>query len=320
MLPRGSLHGAGGQRPGRARPSGRRSPVFRASTGPQRASALLMAAASLVGVGWYVPRVIAADATELTGTVTSNGVIDLNFAGTGQVARILVAPGQQVRKGQLLATEVAPAALAVVAADNAAIAADLARLAADRSAGADAAQLAAARAQRAKDAAQLATDRSALARTRIVAPASGSVLALNAQPGEIVSPAGVRAYPYQSPQVPVSQQPLFSLLPEGPQASYKVTGPATDAALPVIELRASASWQVIVLVGEQSVRRIRLGVRARVGVPAAGIHGLPGRISELLTTPVSTAQGFAYQAIVAVAGGRGAPPLDGMTADVRLGG
>lgn len=297
----------------------RRQPPRWRITGPPRIAALLLATASVVGVGWYLPRVIAADASELTGTVTSDGVIDLNFAGTGQVGRILVSPGQQVHKGQVLATEVAPAALAVVAADIAAIAADRAQLAGLRSTPATPAQLAAARAQLAKDVAQHAIGRAALAQTRIIAPASGSVQALNAQPGEIASSAGIRAYPYQSQSVPVTQQPLFSLLPEGPQASFKVTGPASDSAVPVIELKTSASWQVIVLVSEQSVGSIRLGEHVAVSVPAAGIHDQPGRIAELLAAPVSTAQGFAYQAIVTVTGRQGAPPLDGMTADVRLG-
>jgi len=55
-----------------------------------------------------------------------------------------------------------------------------------------------------------------------------------------------------------------------------------------------------------------------VSVPAAGITGEPGRIAELLTAPVATSQGFAYQAIVDVTGRSGTLPLDGMTANVRL--
>jgi multidrug efflux pump subunit AcrA (membrane-fusion protein) len=296
----------------------RRPPSSWRISGPQRAAALLLAAASVVGLRWYLPRVIAADASELTGAVTSNGVVDLNFAGTGQVGRVLVSPGQPVRKGQVLATEVAPAALAVVAANAAAITADRAQLAALRSTGAISAQIAAARAQLDKDVAQLAVGRAALAQTRIIAPANGSVLALNAQPGEIVSAVGVRAYSQSSQSVPVTQQPLFSLLPEGPQASIKVTGSAADAALPVIELKTAGSWQVVVLVSEQSVGGVRLGEHVAVSVPAVAINAMPGRISEVLTTPVPTAQGVAYQVIVSVNGRPGPSPLDGMTANVRL--
>jgi len=295
---------------------GRLAPT--AITGLQRAGALLLAAACAFGAAWYVPRVLAADASNLTGTVTSNGIIALNFAGTGQVGRILVNVGQPVRKGQVLATEVAPAALAVVAADSAAIDADRARLAALRAIPAAPATIAAARAQLAKDVAQRAIGRAALAQSRIIAPAPGTVVALNAQAGEIAGSAGVHAYPDQSQSEPVTQQPLFSLLPEGPQASFKVTGPAFDSALPVIELRTAARWQVIVLVSEQSVGAIRLGEHVQVSVPAAGITGEPGRIAELLTAPVATSQGFAYQAIVDVTGRSGTLPLDGMTANVRL--
>ncbi|HEY2687298.1 MAG TPA: hypothetical protein VGJ50_02595, partial [Streptosporangiaceae bacterium] len=46
----------------------------------QRVGGLLLLAACVGTALWYVPRVVAADQRSLTGTVTSTGVVDLNFA------------------------------------------------------------------------------------------------------------------------------------------------------------------------------------------------------------------------------------------------
>src|SRR5450759_3117873 len=119
-----------------------------------------------------------------------SGVIDLNFARTGQGATISVRAGQNVTSGQVLATEAAvPAATAAVAADKAAIGVDEAALAqfGNQSLQAEGISLATAQAKLAKDKAQLALDQAAVAGMRIVAPMSGSVIAVNSQAGETVT-------------------------------------------------------------------------------------------------------------------------------------
>jgi hypothetical protein len=63
---------------------------------------------------------------------------------------------------------------------------------------------------------------------------------------------------------------------------------------------------------------VRAGQAVVVSVPAAGLTGVAGRIREVLATPVSTADGDMYEAIVTVAGHGADPPLDGMTANVAL--
>jgi multidrug efflux pump subunit AcrA (membrane-fusion protein) len=102
----------------------------------QRAAAALIVGACVFAAAWYVPGIVAANGRSLTGTVTSNGIIYLNFAGSGQLAAIAARAGQLVRKGQLLATEAEPAMAAVMAADRAAITADQAQVAAALAAGA----------------------------------------------------------------------------------------------------------------------------------------------------------------------------------------
>ena len=285
----------------------------------QRAGAALIAGACIFAAAWYVPGIFAADGRSLTGAVTSNGIIYLNFPGSGQLAAIAVHPGQMVRKKQVLATEADPAAGAAIAADQAAITADKAQLGTALATGA-AAGIASARAVLAKDEALLAIDRAEVAAaTQIVAPSAGTVVAVNGQPGETADAQGIRDYSAQPLGMPVTRQPLFSLFPEGPQASVEAGGSNGAASLPVIALRTSSAWQVTVLVPESSVAAVKPGQVVTIGVPAAGITGLPGRVQELLTMPVATSQGMAYQAVVTVLGHQQASPPSGMAADVQLG-
>lgn len=284
----------------------------------QRVGGLLIMAACIGAALWYVPRVVAADQHSLTGTVTSTGVIDLNFAKSGQLSKINVHMGQQVAKGDTLATESDPATQAVVNADKAAITADNAKLAELKvqPGPSQQADIAVANAQLQKDQAQLLTDQASLTGTRIVAQQPGTVVAVNGQPGEQVTSLGIRDYSSVSGSTPAGMTPQFSLLPEGPQSQIKATG--SQSELPVVALRISDSWEVVVLVPESSVSTVRAGRAVTISVPAAGISGVAGRVAEVLPTPQSTASGVAYQAVVKVFGHQDTAPLSGMSADVEL--
>jgi multidrug efflux pump subunit AcrA (membrane-fusion protein) len=296
---------------GRKRGTRRRWPA-RQTTGAQRLLGLVIAAACALACGWYVHRVVLADAQVMTGTVTSTGVVNLNFGAAGVVAQVLVHVGEHVRKDQLLAAEAAPGATAIESADAAAVSADKVQLAEQDG---SAASVAADRAQLARDEAKLAADQQARAQSRIVAPAAGVVTAVDAQPGLAAAPAGIADYVGQS--APVDPAPLFSLLPVDPEVSSRagVTGSLT---LPVIQLRTSPSWAVLVLVPESSAAAVRAGQPVAVSVPAAHLTGVQGTISEVLATPVTTAEGEMYEAIVAITSHGSDPPLDGMTANVHL--
>ena len=283
---------------------------------PQRVAAALIAGACVFGAVWYVPQIAAADGSSLSGTVTNSGVVYLNFSGSGQLATITAAVGQRVSKGQLLATEVAPATAAVLTAARAAITADKSELAAALSVG-TASAIDAARAQLARDKGQLAIDRAEAAGTRIVAPAAGNVIAVNGQPGETADADGIRDY--SAPGTSASQRPLFSLLPEGPQSGNTAGGSDSGAYLPVVALRTSGSWQVSVLVPASSIGDIKTGQLVSVDVPAAGLSGISGRVQELLTSPVATSQGIGYQAVVSVLDQGEVSPPSGVAANVQLG-
>jgi macrolide-specific efflux system membrane fusion protein len=320
---RGSLHLNGysaNSRPAQHRPAQQRQeqePARRHITRPQRVGAALIAGVCVFAAAWYVPKIAAADDSSMSGTVASNGTIYLNFSSSGQLAAITAHVGQQVRKGQLLATEAAPANAAVLAADRAAISADKTELSTALAAdGPTATATDAARVQLARDEAQLAVDRADAAGTRIVAPSAGTVVAVNGLPGETTDADGIRDYASQTQSTAVTQRPLFSLFPEGPQSSVAAAG---SASLPVIVLRTSNTWQVSVLVPEGSVGSVRPGQTVSIDVPAAGITAVPGRIQEVLNTPVATSQGTGYEAVVTVLDPQQESPPSGMAANVQLG-
>jgi multidrug resistance efflux pump len=287
-------------------------------SGPQALGTLLILAICVAGAMWYVPRIITADGRSFTGTVSSNGVTNLNFAGSGLVGKVKVKLGQTVRPGQVLATETSPSTVASVSADRAAIGAaqaTLAQLRATPAISTTQASIAAAAAQLARSEAQLAADRVKLSETQIVAPSGGTVMAINGQPGETVTSAGIRSYSSQS-QGPNSPSPPFSLLPEGPAASLRTS--ASQSALPMIALRLSTSWEVMVLVPESTISSVHDGQKVTITVPAIGLRGIGGYVQQLSPNPVNTSVGTAYQVAISIQGHQRVTPLSGMTADVQL--
>jgi multidrug resistance efflux pump len=285
---------------------------------------LLIAGACVAAVMWYVPRVVSTDRRMLTGSVTSSGVVTLNFQKPGILSVVKVQPDQAVHKGQVLATEYAPNATAIVAADKVAITAVLAKIAELKdeetlnplTVPADQAQIASENAQMATDQATLDTDRMNLAATEIVAPASGVIVAANGELGEAVTSSGIRDYASSSGAVEGQQQPQFSLLPEGPQSTARTSG--AESSLPVIVLRVSSSWSVVALVPENSVSSINAGQPVTVSVPAARIYHVQGQIQEVMPEPVASSTGPLYQVMISITGSVPNPPLDGMAANVEL--
>ena len=289
---------------------------------------LLIAAVCAVAVIWYVPRVASTNSKALTGSVTSSGILALNFQNSGVISVIKVDPNETVHKGQVLAVEYAPTMGATIAADNAAISAvqaKIAQLKSDETVypestyplhfGQDQSQIASEDAQAAADQAQLQTDRQKLAETEIIAPSAGVVVAANGQPGESVTSSGIRNYS-SATQAQGSQGPLFSLLPEGPQSSSRSS--ASQSSFPVITLRVSSTWSVVAYVPENSVSGIGSGEQVTVSVPAAGIKNVRGRILEVLPDPVQSSSGLLYQAMISISGSVSSPPLNGMAANVEL--
>lgn len=294
----------------------------RRRTWPQLAGGALISGACVAAAVWYVPRVMADDRSVMTGTVSSSGVVALNFARPGQIGKVNVHLNQVVHKGEVLAVEYAPGVQSVVSADKAAVAAAKAKIAQLRTAGpgntaAGNAEMAAAQSQLASAQAQLVTDRQKATATEIVAPAAGTVIAANGQPGVTVTTAGIRSYATDTRQSSTTQGPQFSLVPEGPQAVRRNGTPNTS--LPVVALRVSADWQVVALIPEGSVSSCQAGRKVTVSVPTARITNVAGQVQQVIPTPVSTAQGPYYQVVITITGHTVIAPMNGMAADIRLG-
>jgi multidrug resistance efflux pump len=297
----------------------------RRRTWPQLVGGALISGACVAAAVWYVPRVMTDDRLVMTGTVSSSGVVALNFADPGQIGKVNVRLDQVVHKGEVLAVEYAPEAQSVVTADKAAVAAAKAKIAQLRAAAAtnpgnasiDSAELSAAKAQLAAAQSQLATDRMKVIATEIVAPAAGTVVAVNGQPGVAVTTAGIRSYATDTRQSSTTQGPQFSLVPEGPQAVRRNGTPNTS--LPVVALRVSTDWQVVALIPEGSVSSCQAGRKVTISVPTVRITNVAGRVQQVIPTPVSTAQGPYYQAVITITGHTVTAPMNGMAADIRLG-
>ena len=287
---------------------------------------MLIAAVCAAAVIWYIPRVVSTDRRALTGEVTSSGVLALNFQNSGVISTLKVEPNETVHKGQVLAVEYAPTMGATIAADNAGITAVQAKVAELKSnetayplyVPQDQAEIAAENAQLATDQAQLDTDRAKLAQTEIIAPSAGVVVAAIGQAGESVTSTGIRNYQGSAQGTQNSDEPQFSLLPEGPQSSSRSS--SSQSSLPVITLRVSSFWSVVAYVSESSVSGIKSGEGVTVSVPAAGIKNVPGHIQEVLPDPIESSSGLLYEAMVTISGRVPSPPLNDMAANIQLNG
>ena len=241
----------------------------------QRLGGILLAGASVVGVAFYVPSILAADSRSFTGVVSNSGLASLNFGVSGRVGRVLVHLGQAVRREKCWPPRPAgrkPRPSGPTGPRSRPTRPTWPRC---RPTGPRATSIAAAQAQLAKDRARRAADRMKLSATEIVAPRSGTVVAIDGQPGDTVSPAGLSGSAAHAQASP-GQQPRFSLLPSGPMASLRAAG----LALPVIALRTGGGWQVRLLIPQTDTSAVKVGGKVTISVPAAQLSGVKGTIGE----------------------------------------
>lgn len=279
---------------------------------------MLVAVALIVATVVLVRRVVADTSNTFSAVVTTDGVANLNFGGSGRVVAIKVRPGQTVRQGQLLARQANGASPDEVTADKDAITADNAQIKQLTQAGGDgsvSAALSDARHELVVDRARYAAHRAAAAAGYILAPSAGVVLAVNAQPGDTATGAGVRQYGAVDQSATVVQRPQFSLLPKGPQSTVTRT---QAGLLPVVSVRTSSRWQLLAQVPEKGLRSVHVGSRVSIHVPAVRLDHFGGRVTQVLPSPVMASGSVMYRVLVSVNSATRTPPLPGMTADVRL--
>jgi len=138
----------------------------------------------------------------------------------------------------------------------------------------------------------------------IVAPQSGTVVAIFGQAGGMDTPAGLAA---------AAGQPAATMLSALTLASLRAGG----RELPVLALRTASSVQIRVVIPAETPAAVRIGYPVTISIPAARLSRVSGVITELSARPDS--RGGGEQAVVQLRGGTPVPPLTGMTADVHLG-
>jgi RND family efflux transporter MFP subunit len=187
----------------------------------------------------------AATYIEASGTAALRKEIPLGFTSAGQIARVLVQEGDQVRRGQVLAvldTTTVKASLEAAAAERDRAAAELARMRKLFAAGwITRSRLESAEASARSAAANFSARRFSLDTARVVAPADGIVLARSAEPGQII-----------------------------------------DAGSPVVTVGDNASGFVLrVLLADRDAVRIRAGIRAEVRFDALPGEVQSGQVVEV---------------------------------------
>ena len=81
-----------------AAPAMAEGPNRRPVTAPQVIGGILIAAIVVAAAVWYVPRIARSDSRSFTGSVSSSGVTNLNFANAGLVGKVPVQLGQAVKE------------------------------------------------------------------------------------------------------------------------------------------------------------------------------------------------------------------------------
>lgn len=128
-----------------------------------------------------------AETVSASGTIAAAATENLNFEAGGQVTDVVVAAGERVKKGQVLAKIESAALASQVAQARASVASAESRLSSDQDAGASSAQLAADEASLAAAESDLAVAKASLGEATLRSPIKGMVAAVNLDEGQFVS-------------------------------------------------------------------------------------------------------------------------------------
>jgi len=238
----------------------------------------------------------------------------LNFPNLGPLAAMFVGPGQNVRRGEVLAQQSITAAVSSVASDHAVLAADRQRLSAlARGVPATPATLAEAHAQISRDLATLSAAQSQLNSLRLVSPINGLVVAVGGTVGDLVGSQGVSAGADPAVQVPTS--PSSAFFPPAPSSNISSSSPQNP---PLLTIDSLGSWVVVAQVPEGDIARVTRARRARVTIDPLGGRPLVAHLRRIVPSPVLVGGSTYYDAVFVLARSR-AGLLPGMTANLVIG-
>lgn len=219
---------------------------------------------------------VAASPVVFAGAVTPAHSYPLNFTTTGTLAAVEVRAGQQVTRGQVLATENTGTARARLASARATIRASQAQLAADRAAGAPAAVIAAVQARLATARAQLLTFEGAVTAATLHAPVAGTVQAVAGAPGTPVGPAGLRgAGSSPAPVVALVSGPL-TVTATPPSADVARLHPGERVTLTITGISQSVLGSVSKVTAKTGQQGNTVGYRVVITIVRPAVHLVPG--------------------------------------------
>lgn len=287
-------------------------------------TAVVVALAAVAAVPLSLRAVAAASSNTFAGELGPTSQVSLDFVYTAPLASILVRPGQLVRRGQVVATQVAaPEALAV---SN-----DLSILGADRAelvglqhtlAGiggpvsspgvALESQIGTLQSQIARDLANLATDRERESADTLTSPVSGLVVGTAGAPGDLAGSTGVRLY--QAVGADVGSSSSIQLFPASAGAASSSAGGQGYA--PVVTIDEWPRLQVTARVSEGAIGSIYLGERARFRLNSLGGLDLVCEVDHIVPGALSTSGSISYDVVLRVRSKLTKRALPGMTGSV----
>lgn len=223
-----------------------------------------------------------------TGTMAPASQAEVNFSVSGQVTRVAVKVGQQVKKGQTLATVESASLKAAVASAEATVAADKAKVQDDLDNDASDTQTSADKAARKAAENQLKSARNQLSAATLTSPISGAVAQVNLAVGQSVSGDGS------------SSGSSSSTSGAAPAANAGTSG-STSSADPQVLVISTKTWIANATVDAASVGLIKAGNQAQLSVTGA-TGTVYGTIDSIGLISSSTSGTASYPVVIDVTG------------------
>lgn len=281
------------------------------------ASALALVIAAALGTIIYL--VNAESANRYVAAVVPANVVELDFPTSAPLASILVARGDHVHVGQVVAYQRNSELHVAVSEAEIVVAADAARLAglAVGSNGAPSPSLSeavlAARAALAEARLQLAIEESDLQQTYLRSPIKGTVLRTAGVSGELVGQDGVQGSVLTDPSLPQSSVARLFPSAAGPSSSQ------VGASEPVVSLVAGRRWQVIAAVPQSVITTVRPGEKASFQFDTLGGLTVPAVVRQVIGVPFERSGQVTYEVVLRLKRRLPVGVLPGMSGNISLG-
>jgi macrolide-specific efflux system membrane fusion protein len=244
------------------------------------------------------------ESVSATGTLAPTQQEQLNFLASGQVTAVDVTTGQQVKKGQALATIDSATLAANKAQAAASVASEQAKVDNDNSTGATTTQLAADQAALTAAQNQLSSAKSQLAEATLTSPIKGVVASVNLTVGQSVSGSGASSSGSSSSSGATGGSGGTggggSAL-GGASTAGSASSSSSSTSSPQILVISTDSWIVNATVDASSVGQIKVNNEAQLTVTGAS-SAVYGTVASIGLVSSSTTGTASYPVVIDVTG------------------